>query len=448
MSKESSYTLLQKKKWRAITYDWEVLSTYQPTSRLYCLTDFQVAWLLSNTQYMRWSTRWENCPCTDGDLDKMAAEMEYNLMSCFDLQPYQLDFLYEDALNRAFEAFEALYDEGGIAELNPNTPTDYYNGDDSPARNYALCMACETYVKSYAQRWLQQANLINSALNIIVGIISPVPYLQNIAIEVIAGLIGIDQAKVDAMQDNDALDAVVCCMEAGLNGGAVNQTIFEECLDGCGFLVDSEPYIVQQIIGSDLDLFNNWLTFLNALGDAYTYTEKGIVFECPCDDEWVSVFNFDTGQQGWVNAISTGWTPDERGQFEESTDEWIAEMAQSDVQKANGVYIEISFDSATITQVSILYDAVRGTFNGGLPDDSFITYIKTAGGSENNNIIENIQTGDDQTGQDDTPPTEAVNQIFLNLICSRTNLAGTTTGDFVLKQITIAGTGVKPSQFP
>lgn len=301
---QSEYTYLQVKNWRAIGYDWDVLSSYGQSSRLYCLTDFQVAWLLSNTEYMRWSSRWIDCPCSQADLDAMKAELEYNLMSCFDLQPYQLDFLYENALNQQLEKFNDLYDAGGIAELNANTPTDYYSGDDSSARLDALCMACETYVKSYAQRWLQQAQLVNGALNFIIGIIVPVPYLNTIAITVIAGLIGVDQDTVDAMQDNDALDAVICCMRDGLNGGAVNQTIFEDSLDGCSFAPGSNAEIVRGIIASDLDDFNNWLTFLNALGDAYTYTSKGITFACPCDTT-VITYDFTIDEQGFTSALTS-----------------------------------------------------------------------------------------------------------------------------------------------
>jgi len=62
------YYYLQNKRWRAITYNWDILSTYGNGSKLYCLTDFQAAWLLSNTEYMRWSKRCENCPCSQFDM--------------------------------------------------------------------------------------------------------------------------------------------------------------------------------------------------------------------------------------------------------------------------------------------------------------------------------------------------------------------------------------------
>lgn len=444
---QSEYTYLQVKKWRAIGYDWNILSTYNQSSRLYCLTDFQVAWLLSNTEYMRWSTRWIDCPCSQQDLDAMKAELEYNLMSCFDFQPYQLDYLYEDALNRAFQEFNVLYDEGGIEELNPNTPTDYYSGDGSDAREGALCMACETYVKSYAQRWLQQAQLINGALNFIIGIVVPVPYISTIAIEVIAGLIGVDQDTVSAMQDNDALDAVTCCMRDGLNGGAVNQTTFEESLDGCAFDPESNAEIVRSIISSDIDVFDNWLSFLDALGNAYTYTSKGIVFACPCDNlSWTSTFDFSTGQQGWTVADSIGWTPLTRGVF--STDKWIAGNNQSAFSRARGVYIEFaSFDETHITEVEITYSCTKGTVDSGV-NYNIMSLIHTDATSENKNFNEPITNGTAKVETVEFTDDKESNRILINGYCMRTNPSVSYNGQYEILQIVIRGTGTKPSQFP
>lgn len=438
---QSEYTYLQTKKWRAIGYDWNVLSTYQPTSRLYCLTDFQVAWLLSNTEYMRWSTRWIDCPCTQDDLDAMKAELEYNLMSCFDLQPYQLDYIYDQIVANQLQGFNDRYDAGGISELNPNTPTDFYSGDDSQARLDALCMACETYVRSYAQRWLQQASLINSALNFFVGIISPVPYINDIAVQVIAGLIGVDQAKVNAMQDNDALDSVTCCMKDGLNGGVVNQTIFEQCLDGCGFLVDSGPYIVQQIIGSDLDLFNNWLTFLNALGDAYTYTQKGIQFACPCDELWEYTKTFDMSLEPFTfYDWGSNWNPQIAGQLRvpdgiEATD---IEFTANNNQRRR-VTIETLFDSTFITEIELTYTASLV----GSPNSAIIAY------KDGINVADDFFMTQDSSSEviETAMINQESNEIYIDLVVGLANPNPPVGSSGLVVTVTIRGTGIKPSQF-
>lgn len=443
MSKESSYELLQKKKWRAITYDWEILSTYGNQSRLYCLTDFQVAWLLSNTQYMRWSTRWDNCPCTSGDLDTMAAEMEYNLMSCLDIQPWQMDYLYEQAVDRQFQDMNTAYTNGGIAELNANTPTDFYSGDDSSARIDALCMACETYVKSYAQRWLQQAQIINGALNFIGGIINLVPYLGDIAIQAIGGLAGVTQQKVDAMQDNVALDAVVCCMRDGLYSEAVNQTIFEASLDGCSFTPGTNEEIVREIISSDIDVFDNWLTFLNALGDAYTYTSKGVQYDCPCIDPntWLSVLDLTISDYGFVFDIIDG----------EQSGSWVdgVGLVTSDISNS-GEDIRIVSGNFEFGDGSANYWKVEATYTEGTTNDGALTAVGANYRKDNVPIANTLTllSFNDISGTpfplDKSFVNSAVDTFRIYIRSSR----GSYNGSATVTAITLSGSGPKPAGLP
>ena len=154
---ESGYQYLSNKKWRAITVDFETLSTYSMfNSRLYCLTDFQAAWLLSMTEYYRWGNRWENCPCTQAELDAMKAELDYNLMNCLDFMPYQLQALYDYGQQEILGQYSSNWDGSLPSSVNPNAPDDYFNGDDSADRNDALCTALSIWVYSYAVDWSVQ----------------------------------------------------------------------------------------------------------------------------------------------------------------------------------------------------------------------------------------------------------------------------------------------------
>lgn len=282
MTKSSDYVLLQSKKWRAITYDWDVLSDYGNIPRMYCLTDFQAAWILSNTQYMRWATRWDNCPCTPSELDAMAAELEYNLMSCCGFSPYELDYLYQQQSSEQLNYLQSLWDAGGNpSDVNPNTPDDYYSGDGSVNRLNALCTACKIYIYSYASQWNNQASTV-LGIALITAIAQFIKFVGgSIAGILLSGLSLITNDALDAMQDTDALDLVVCCMNDALTGTTITQDNFETCLDGCAFDVGSNEEIVREIIASDLYQFQNWLSFINQVGNSYTYALAGIE-DCPC----------------------------------------------------------------------------------------------------------------------------------------------------------------------
>lgn len=286
----NEYTYLQNKKWRSITYDWDVLSTYGNAGRLYCLTDFQAAWLLSNTVYMSWGTRWDNCPCTAEDLVAMKAELDYALMSCLDFNPYKLDYLYKQAQEANLAYLDSLWDGVNPSSVNPETPDDYYSGDGSDARVDALCTACKIYVYSYAENWLTIAS-VALGISIVVGIIASISVVGGIIASVlVGGLTYITSVAMDAMQDESALDAVACCMFNALDGTAITQANFETCLDGCGFAGGSNAAIVRDIIASDLNQFKNWLSFINQVGNSYPLAQSGIV-DCPCSmpyDIWVT----------------------------------------------------------------------------------------------------------------------------------------------------------------
>lgn len=316
----SQYTYLQSKRWRALGYNWDILSSYGQASKLYCLTDFQVAWLLSNTEYMRWSSRWQNCPCTQADMDAMKAEMEYNLMNCLDIQPWQMDYIYDQMQAQNLAGLDALWDGVNPDSVNPNTPNDFYSGDDSDDRLDALCTACKIYVYSYAENWSNIASSVLQIANLVALATRLLPVGGIIAGVIVKGLAYLTEIALNAMQDESALDDIVCCMYNNLIGTALLSGNFETSLDGCSFTVGSNQAIARDIIGSDLDQFGNWLSFINQLGNSYVLAEVG-VSDCPCGEPWSATFDFTIDDQSWEYVLgppsstpraeyvsSTGWT--------------------------------------------------------------------------------------------------------------------------------------------
>jgi len=295
------YEILLNKKWRAISYDFEALYNYGDTSRLYCLTDFQVGWLLSNTDYFAWTNRWKNCPCTQNDMLALKAELEYNLMNCVDIQPYQIQYLYDQQQTVELQQLQTLWDATMTPSgVNPLTPDDFYSGNGSLDRRTALCTACKIYVYSYAQNWISKAQ-IALGLAALVGIAASITIVGGIIASVlIGGLALITTTALSAMQDTDALDAVACCMFSALDGAVISQAIFTTCLDACGFTVGSNEAIVRDIIDSDIAQFQNWLSFINQVGNSYEYAQNGII-DCPCTVEQTYYLeaDFTVSQKGW-----------------------------------------------------------------------------------------------------------------------------------------------------
>lgn len=358
----SEYVWLQNKKWRSITYNWEILSTYGENARLYCLTDLQVGWLLSNTEYMRWETRWENCPCTQSDLDAMKAELDYNLMNCLDYDPYEIGFVYNRTVAENLDELQARYDDGGIPAVNPDTPTDFYDGDGSPERLDALCMAVDGYVTSYLSNWLRVARTL-LGLTFLLGLAVVInPLVGIIACLVVGGLAFVSQVAIDAVSDQTAVENIICCMYNELIGLAITPINFQTCLDGCSFTIGSNEAIIRDLMIADLALEKNWLAFIDQIGKSFALTSAGVVYNCPCTvtPTFNHFFDFTVDQQGF-SIFNDGLISGSRGTYVGATG-FVAAPNRSGAYR-NSADIRISFPTRTITRMILTYDLTKGSYN-------------------------------------------------------------------------------------
>lgn len=344
MSGQSNYSNQLTKKWRAITYDYDILKTFGSESRVYCLTDFQVAWLLSNTDYYGWATRWENQTATVQELADQKSELEYRLMSCINIQPSQIEYIYETTIAEQLAEFNTLYDAGGIAGLNANTPTDDYDGDGSSQRVLALCTACNIYVRTYAQNWIYKAQIVLGIVAIVGVALSLTIVGGLIASTMVAGLTFITSLALGAMQDEDALDSVACCMYDFLVGSATNQDNFEDSLSACGFTGGTNEAIIRDIIASDLDLFDNWLSFLNSLGDSYVLALAGVT-QCPCEFTNGYEWDFTTHDGDYVAHASRATWVDGSG-WGVGNNDWHIQMSLEDFTSVGIEWMQMTISEA------------------------------------------------------------------------------------------------------
>ena len=211
-------------------------------------------------------------------------------MNCFGYNPYENEYVFNQAQDAQINQFLDSWDGSLPSSVNPNAPDDFFSGDGSDDRIDALCTAVQMYVYSYVIQWVNKASValgvvavlgIGASLTIVGGIIASV---------LVAGLAYVTTIALAAMQDTDAINDVICCMKNSMLGEAITQANFETSLDGCGFLVGSNQAIIRDIIASDLGNLSSFLTFINALGDAFVFAENGVsLCVCPECDPFVMV---------------------------------------------------------------------------------------------------------------------------------------------------------------
>lgn len=438
------YYYLQNKSWKSITYDWDILSRYGNTSRAYCLTDFQAAWLLSTTGYMAWSTRWKNCPCTEQDLIDMKAELDYRLMECVDIQPYQLQYIYDSGQAAELDELQALWDaDPNPSSVNPLTPDDYYSGDDSQDRLDALCTACKIYVYSYAQNWVQKAQI---ALGIVavVGLAASITVVGGIIASVlVGGLAYITSLALTAMQDKDALNDVACCMYNYLTGKAITNANFLTCLDGCGFTEGSNAAIVRDIVASDLTQFKNWLTFINQIGDSYEYATYGII-DCPCGDgTWEHTFDFEVSDGGWTPS-DFGWSVSELATYVPSSG-WSYVNTFDGVGSYRRVCgIQIDFADTTITEIEMSFNYTKGSVIGAAGTTTAWNIVESLDAANQANNPVNYNSVVNGTPTTHTLTAEHLSDQIRVYASSSYQSSATYSGVVLIKSITVRGIGTNP----
>jgi len=435
---------LEHKKWIGLTYDYAMMiENLTQSDCLVCLTEFELAWLQANVQYMRWSSRWTNCPCTPQELNDMADVLERKLMSCIEINPYQTDYIYNQSVSDQLGVFNADYN-GLPSSVNPNAPDDFFSGNGSSDRITGLCDACKVYVYSYSSNWVQKAKIILGAVFVVTAIASLTLLGGIIAGTVLAGLALISQVALDAMEDEQALDDIVCCMFNAMTATVINQANFEASLDACGFAVGSNQAIARDIIASDLTVFDNYLSFLNALGDQYILAQAG-VSDCPCDAPWVSVLDLTLSDYGFTFDLD---------ELNNPCGMWVNGVGLKPVscffqtQFRNQVLGSFLFNDTTLESYNVIGNYTKGTVIGG----NTVAYTHRA--FDNLVALPTTLNIVLYTAFATGVPTAVNNsKSFAGITADNWQLnwrpsIGVVDGDCVITSVTLTGSGIKPPQLP
>lgn len=293
-----------KRHWKGTLLDYDFLLDCDTVIQKYiCLNERERQILLAAIAPLAWKTRYYSdtqeidIDTVEGWHDDLVRTLLEGCMTCGDIQ-VQVDVQYQTYIL----SLVAIYD-GTPSSVNEQCPDDNFNGDGSSAREMALCMALNAWCKAYCNAWLRKAALI-LGLGILGVFLFAIPVLGWVAVAVIGGLAFVSSTYYDALEDETAIENVACCWYNELLDTAITKANWASTLAACEFDDGSNELLIQSVISSELGYDKQWVSFLDALGNAYPIAQAGAQ-DCPCtscETEWTQYFLGGYDNQDWFTA--------------------------------------------------------------------------------------------------------------------------------------------------
>jgi hypothetical protein len=340
MVEQSKQIMELKGKWKGLLFDYDYILE-QDNSIVYvlCLTELERQILLSAIMPAGWKTRWysNTQDISEDNIDTWVSNTIYALLKgCDAVGCYEDCTAISIMINIQNEMYIntliQIYD-GTPSSVNVNCPDDYFDADGSDERIMALCMALNSWVKSYVSAWLQKASII-LALGIVGLFFFAVPVLGWVAVVLIGGLGYVTSTYYDALKDEEAIENVICDWFDALQGTAISKANWASTLSGLTYDGGTNEYLIWQILDSETSYDKQWVSFCDALGNAWALASAG-VSECPCDEcePWEHEIDFTAADGDFTAFYSRGiW---------ESGYGW---------KRGTGLAYAIQLDSTTYTQ--------------------------------------------------------------------------------------------------
>ncbi len=406
------------KDWKAITFDWTDLQSYDHTIELgVCLTQRQVAILKALLTTAYWSTRWIGLTATPDELDEFVSQIDYKLDGN-DCEAQSMDFRDnpEDTCevqystdggviwNTMFRkdncpppASETLVTNWYVNQTSVNNHYITYAGDIvnvAPDWNYvdpdqdnALCWAIQMWVDficdfSISQiitnnqierdqnNWIDDlapavASMVVTAFVVLIGSVVVVPatliggvtYSLTLLFEnFLDGMIG---ESIDAYQDVDARDTIKCYMYQQITGSTPQFAAWSDSLSTWESFGGNEKAIAEQVNISNQGE-NLYIEYMMLMEDINSIAAS--LPPCPCPATWSHTWDFaNFGPDTWI--IDQRGTPQEAGEWVEG--EGFRATHIVTVGQDNNLINFLSFPEAipNVTTITITYDCIRGSFD-------------------------------------------------------------------------------------
>jgi len=289
-----------KKNWKAALMDYDFLTGLDDVEDLLiCITEREQQMLLTLLQPASWATRYYSDTqeviedTVQSWADNLYTRILGGCMTCSNtyIMVNQVNALYVEMLYNRYD--------GTPTSVNPECPTDNFNGNGSTARESALCMGLDAWTKSYIEAWVKQAALV-LGLVAIGGWLFAVPVLGWVAYIIAGGAAFFALSYYNALTDEDVVFNVLCCWLDNLYDVAISRANWQAQLEACDFESGSDEYKVWQVLCSEVTTDKQWCAFLDALGNAYPLAELGVQ-DCPCEEceDWTYKIDFRAGNQSF-----------------------------------------------------------------------------------------------------------------------------------------------------
>ncbi|NIT56284.1 MAG: hypothetical protein GWN00_08630 [Aliifodinibius sp.] len=275
-----------------------------------------------------------------------------------------------DTTSQHLDNLESQYD-GTPQSINVNIP----NGVPDPQEQNALCYALEKFVKLYAVyklNELQRKNGLQQFLN----------EVQSASVNFYNGftnLVGFDfganifscfvsdNDAITALQDNQAIIDVACCLKSQLENVTISETTWNNAIAACLGTLTANAHDILCLIDNENGQ-RMYVSFLESYGVALERQAAGEILECNCDPQYAYIlWDFTQGLQGWTLERGTVTSQGIRGEKVNppSNEHWIASVTLQDVT---------AYD---IHRVRYTTEHVGGIANGSTDVDEFIRYNET-----------------------------------------------------------------------
>lgn len=428
-----------RQTYKALLLDYDWIFSLDTSECSVCLTQRQAQAILGMVDYIGWHTRWQSTGEIDRLLiEELADDLARRIMSGCGNEYSQAGWDAHLQQNNIINQLRQSNYTGTTTSINPNAPTTNFNGDNSPERNTALCMAVRAYVEVKLLETLNlyrvQLSLAALAAGIAGWLGGPLGALGGGIAVIITGLA---LAQIEsAAADREAIDDVICDLYESMKGTSITEANFQSKINALANGTGNRDTIVQILKNGRMQRAN-YLHFVDLLGEAYVQALAG-ADDCPCDESgWCYEFNFLGGLQSWTlennTTFSSGFVC--QNIFQGSTSTWY--------KNAQAVR---AFTSTTITKITVTYDRVAG-FQG-TTDNNRAVAIEN--GVSPFTLLAQKTMGEAGSGTDLTlewTGSTALSSVRVRLDSSRATSgqgSGALTGSGKITKVRFEGLGVNP----
>lgn len=364
--------------------------------------------------------------------------------------------IYIDIAITNIAILNQLYIDAGldITIMFPNL--EYDSGPEDADRDTAICYALEALtegvfnaVEERILNLLDKQGLLSSIVKFMTGgwFASEGSLLAALSNSVVDAIFGSDalEAAADALSNTSARRNVVCCLYEQLEGATVTFAAWQLARSSCNYAPASDEELLLDILDplfAGLDAYLSWVSLVSNGVDLAV--DDIIGNDCLTCGQWIASIDFTSSDGGFVlDGLQLG---DDFGEYLAGTGWHVTtlENPQNPVQDMTAVVITLAFTGGTytLTQADLTFDYTLGTWTG----SSQLAQRITRGTTTTSVNKASTSDGDDQVLSTPSTPVAGAAKFDLFLRTSLKLKTESPTGDALMTNIQIMGSGAIPPE--